>query len=199
MNVSFISEDENDAVVLGVIVERLVEQSVNVTPIVPRRGVEAVMKLAPHLVREAARSRSSLIVVVVDCDGSTDHFSNPTPHANCRLCALNERLPTSREVEALSNGNSTALASLTVRTLESWLAVAGSLKIDGDVRLFGQTVGERRKLKSIVYGDDQPPSELVQSRGRELFKACNVDDLVQALPSFRHFADAVRRSRETSR
>lgn len=192
MTVAFITEDESDSAILGAFLERLLARPVERVHYLARRGFGAVLKSAPPLASQAARARCEKIVVLVDCDETDDHYSAAEPHANCRLCRLRAELPDAAELARLSNGASTLLCALSVRTMETWLAVAGALQVPGSIHQFGSTPDERRKLKRIVYGEEKPPPARIQTRGVELISHADLVSLARTLPSFRAFADQIR-------
>jgi hypothetical protein len=189
---ALISEDQNDSLVLGVFIDRLLSRECEHQHQLTTQGFASVLKGAGQLAISAARGRASLIVVMIDCDHTQDHFSEPLPHSDCRLCELGRKLPAPHEIEKISNGESRLIAALSVRTLESWLAVAGQLPVPGSIHTYGKTRDERRDLKRIVYGDAAPLSPLLNKRGTELARAADLPLLEKTLKSFAAFATQVR-------
>lgn len=192
MTVAFITEDENDSHVVGTFVDRILGVSLPRTHYLLNRGFGAVLKSAGGLSVAAARARCSLIVVLVDCDETFDHYESRPPHEMCRLCRLQEVLPSAQEVSILSNGCSRLIAALAVRTLETWLAVAGRMSVPGSIHRNGIASTERRELKRIVYGLTNPPSQLLRSRGVDLANGADIPLMERTLVSFARFAELVR-------
>lgn len=190
--IAFITEDESDSEVLGALVERLVGVQLVRVPYLAQRGFGAVLTTAARLVPHAARAGARFIVVVVDCDATPDHYSEPLPHSGCRLCRLHEELPTAQEIDRLSGKRSRLVAALTVRTIETWLAVAGSLSVPGSIAEFGKMPEERRRLKEIVYGDPSPSTPRMIERGVELIHQADLGVMEATLKSFAAFAKLVR-------
>lgn len=193
MTVAFITEDETDSAVIGALVDRIVGRELTHTHYLSNRGFAAVLNTAAHHARDAARARVSFIIVMVDCDETHDHYSgSPPPHENCRLCRLEQALPAAHEVAQLSAKASRLIPALTVRTIETWLAVAGDLPVPGSVHNFGRTRDERLRLKELVYSDPSPSSELMKRRGVELVMGANLWAMAATLNSFASFANLVR-------
>lgn len=194
MTVAFITEDETDSKVLGALVERIVGRSLTRTHYLANRGFGAVLKSAAPLTIQAARARASLIVVMVDCDATQDHYSAapPLPHSSCRLCLLEEALPPAHEVSRLSAGASRVISALAVQTIETWLAVAGGLSVPGSIHSFGTTPAERRQLKQLVYGEVSPSSAEIVRRGVELVATADLTLMEATLNSFASFAGLLR-------
>lgn len=193
MTAVFITEDETDAEVLGALLERIAGRSFHRVPYAARQGFGAVLTTAARLVPHAARAGTAFILVVVDCDGTVDHYSEKQlPHSGCRLCRLHVELPSAHEVARLSANRSKLVPVLTVRTIETWLGVAGGLSIPGSVHDFGKKPEERRRLKEIVYGDPSPGSALMLRRGVELVAAADLGVMEATLNSFAEFAKLVR-------
>lgn len=192
MKAAFITEDESDSEVVGTLVGRILGREIPRTHYLSRRGFGAVLSSAPPLALQAARAQVELIIVLVDCDETDDHYSLPVPHANCRLCELMRALPSAHRVAEASNRSSRLVAALTVRTIESWLAIGGSLSVPGSIHAFGRSRHERSELKRIVYGDAQPSGEVLRQRGVEIARAANLEAMETTLNSFAAFASLVR-------
>ena len=193
MTVAFVTEDETDSVVIGALVDRVLGRELAHTHYLSSRGFAAVLKTAAHHARGAARARVSFIIVMVDCDETHDHYSGPPPpHENCRLCRLEQVLPPAHEIAQLSARASRLIPALTVRTIETWLAVAGGLPVPGSVHDFGRTRDERLRLKELVYGDASPTSELMKRRGVDLVRGADLGAMATALNSFGSFTNLLR-------
>lgn len=192
MTVAFITEDPTDSEVVGALVDRIFGRRLQRTHYLAKRGFAAVLKSAAPLTIQAARARPSFIIVLVDCDETDDHYSAALPHLKCRLCDLVSALPSAHEVAQLSEGASRLVAALTVRTIETWLAVAGALPVPGSIHAFGSTAAERRRLKELVYGEVSPRSADIVRRGLELVAAADLGLMEATLNSFASFAKLVR-------
>lgn len=192
MTAAFITEDPSDSEVVGALVDHIVGRRLQRTHYLSKRGFGAVLKSAAPLAIQAARARPSFIIVMVDCDETEDHYSAELPHTKCRLCQLQGALPSDHQVSVLSENSSRLVPALTVRTIETWLSVAGGLSVPGSIHAFGTTPAERRQLKELVYGDAQPPSAEIIRRGVELFAAADLSSMKATLNSFASFARLVR-------
>ena len=192
MTAAFITEDPTDSDVVGAFVDRLVGRSLQKTHYLSKRGFGAVLTSAGPLTIQAARARPTFIIVLVDCDETDDHFSAELPHQSCRLCRLERVLPNAYQVATLSENSSRLVPALTVRTIESWLAVAGGLPVPGSIHSFGKTPAERKQLKELVYGDSSPTSALIVRRGVELVASADLNLMEATLNSFASFAKLVR-------
>lgn len=192
MTAAFITEDPTDSAVVGALVERIVGRTLQRTHYLSKRGFGAVLASARPLAIQAARARPSFVIVLVDCDETLDHYSAQAPHTNCRLCRLQLALPAAHEVAPLSENSSRLVPALTVRTIETWLAVAGGLAIPGSIHDFGRTPAERRQLKQLVYGEASPNSAQIVRRGVELVAAADLPLMEATLNSFASFAGLLR-------
>lgn len=111
MIVAFVTEDESDSRVLSVALERLLETPIEPQHYLLQRGFGAVLKSASALTTLAARARTPLICVIVDCDETEDHYRQHDS-SDCRFCRLNELLPEDHTLSSLALGQSRCVLGL---------------------------------------------------------------------------------------
>lgn len=168
MKVALLSESPADEAALRVLVEAVLEQSIDVVqPGLRARGWPNVAQVLPAILRHLHFNTDAAgLVVVVDADDSVVHTAeHEAPgyfHPQCRLCQLRAIFRKTQKRFPPLHGRDRVLRAvgLAVPAVEAWYLCGQDVQVSEFAWVEGQARGvmpyTRRELKWRVYGTDRP-------------------------------------------
>ncbi len=207
MKLGLLSESPADEAAIGILVERLLGEPVEVVqPPLRARGWPNVMQVLPAVLRHLQfETEAEALVVVVDSDDTPlhdgDHLDPDAFHPFCRICQLELTIRRARKKWRMPEGRAAlhTAVGLAVPAVEGWYLCGRDAEV-GEAGWAAVLEGraaryDRRGLKVRVYGTPRPTLALETARAvaeaRRLSGALRC--LEEAFPiGFGNLAHAVR-------
>lgn len=202
IRLAFCVEDDSDERIFVALLKRLSSVHVEADPdarVARRRGGgrAAALALAPKVATTAWQRGLDGAVFAIDNDGAPEHEDGHDGVAlQCSWCQLVAALrPVAWTTTAPRPPKTPAIwiVAVPVQTLESWLLLARGTALLPTPSERGRTGGDRRELKRLLYGVVDADRERRLSVALPLAEALDSSELSRRSPSFRTFADQVRR------
>ncbi len=196
MKFAFCVEDETDEAVFALILEKLLGVPVEpdrTTYQFARGGWSTALLLAPSVAKRAATAYLDGAVFAIDNDGSSEHESAHSNDERCRFCLLRQAANVQVPLAWTRAGAPPLryLFAVPVQTVETWLLLVKEYPFPGLPEGIGIGHVGRRKLKRLLYGDEDPGRALMREIAIPLVTRMDPQDLAQKSKSFKQFLNQI--------
>lgn len=197
MKLVFCVESDTDRDIVRAIIERTLGRAIDVGLVLSRRlgGIDKALELAPIVARSAYTRGLDGAVFIIDNDGNPRHAADHdvTPHPRCRLCQLRKAAAVQDPASWPRPGLAPLvfLFAVPVQAIETWLLLMIGHAFKGEPEAIGADPTGRRRLKSWLYGVEQPDQLLRAKKSRAALEKFDADALAARSESFRQFRDQI--------